>query len=1071
MDRWEIGSLVVPVIFLPALRSARRYEMLAPTSEEYHEVLRSASAFFDGVESALIWDEMSNNLLHATEMQVSDFQTFRESLELASFVVARFDLQEEEMLVRHIPLLALSMLLKYGALLVHPQGQERVSDDNVTEQTLSLIKQLLDLVPGRAFDTCDSVDSDLPIYSDDALETENRAFLASMKQHYQTGHRNSRSKSSAIDKTLIAKLLLSNMLHLMARQLNFDRASKLFEGEIAILDMVLRRMPAKQLLGVRELLSGITEASQSLTAEENGFIKLRGVILIVSLLETMRVALPDGYWLHDHRLRLILPDILTSLWPFLSPSSSKSNVEAVRYIWKVQSLSTNRKLIESCISALMVEKPFNRDGGLLNIENARRFGILWSHSNTNYGSHARRSSLIPITPKTASSNKEAIGENVLARPLLLLLDTLEDSQTELFTFTMGWLQASANVQVYVSLLTELFLANVETRIVDFLQYKLQAMQNLRVSGSDTSRQTVNMGDIPIDVDECLYYLRTISNVVKHSSSEIWPSLLARPSRNGHDDMLAAKERHPQAHSDEIDSRNGVLTTQICLTQICLQYLSKDFEERTNDSSNLSRLQQAAVSLLQEVILRSTSLVDIEAQIESPILSALSWSIQKPDHSLQVSLMSLVSVLLKRRLDDRKLSLDRNHLRILSGDQGSQRTLSRDRFDKDTLPVLPPSMLLDCIFKGLASTGSQPVLNHWIRFLDLCLPFYISNIFQIVMPLVDCLAKALESLFEDLQSSFERRDIGTTAAVEPVNTIIELLNGIEQVLARTHDRLTENETTHNNTKTPEYVQGFFGNMVSGVFPTDVYKSRSAGANNRLTVLLCFKDAVKLCLRIWSWGSGSETSGRDPTLFGSFNHTSLRLKNRSRRILEHMFAAESLECLETLIYSWRGSQTRSTSDASQRVILDLLHVLDGSRPRSTIPAIFNALYSRTNPGALDPERKSTLTSDLSDIDIARFLVEYARSLEDDAMDEIWNDCMTFLRDVLTNPLPHRQTLPKLIEFTALLGIKVDNTNFGENRKRRRELAVKIRRSFILQNWALISSGPFPPPTDRYFHYQTP
>ncbi|KAL8717527.1 MAG: hypothetical protein Q9225_005234 [Loekoesia sp. 1 TL-2023] len=1043
MDRWEIGSLVVPIIFLPALRSVRRYETLAPTTEEYHEVLRSASAFFDGVESGLIWDEMSNNLLHATEMQVSDFQAFRESLELASFVIASFDLQEEEMLVHHIPLLALSMLLKYRALLAHPQGQEGVPDQNVTEQTLSLIKQLLDLVPGRAFDTRDSKHSDSPVNSDDALEAENRAFLTNMKEYYKTGHGNSQSKFSAIDKNIIAKLLSSNILHLVARNLSFNRASKLFEGEIGILDIILQRLPAKELFGVRELLSGIREASQSLTTQKNGFTKLREIILIVSLLETMRVALPDGSWLRDHRLRLVLPNILTGLWPFLSPASSKSNVEAVRYIWKVQSLSTDKKLVESCISALMLESPFNRNEGVLEIENARRFGILWSHSNSNYGSHARRSSLIPTTPKTASSNTEAINQNILARPLLLLLDTLEDPRTELFTFTTGWLQSSANIQV----------------IVDFLQHKLQATQNLRVSGSDTSRLTVDVGDISTDIDECLYYLRTISNVVEHSSSEIWPGLLARPSRHGQNDMLVTKERHSQTHNDENDSRNGALTTQIRLTQICLKYLSKDFEERTNGSSNLSRLQQAAVSLMQEVILRSTSLVDIEAQIESPILSTLAWSIQKPDHSLQVSLMSLVSVLLKRRLDDTRLSLDRNHRRILSGDQGSQMTLSRDRLDKDTLPVVPPSMLLDCLFEGLASTGSQPVLNHWIRFLDLCLPFYISNIFQIVMPLVDCLAKAVESLFEDLQSSFQRRDIGTTAAVEPVNTIIELLNGIEQVLARTHDRLTENETTHNNTKTPEHVQGFFGNVVSGVFPADVYKSRSAGANNRLTVLLCFKDAVKLCLQIWSWGNGSETSGRDPTLSSSFNYTSLRLKNRSRRILEHMFAAESLECLETLIHSWRGSQIWPTSGIPSRVILDLLHVLDGSRPRSTIPAIFNALYSRTNPGALDPDRKSTLTSDLSDIDIARFLVEYARSLEDDAMDEIWSDCMTFLRDVLTNPLPHRQTLPKLVEFTALLGIKVDNTNFGENRKRRRELADL----FLRQLTATFTTKPLGFPND--------
>ncbi|RAL66894.1 hypothetical protein DID88_007676 [Monilinia fructigena] len=71
------------------------------------------------------------------------------------------------------------------------------------------------------------------------------------------------------------------------------------------------------------------------------------------------------------------------------------------------------------------------------------------------------------------------------------------------------------------------------------------------------------------------------------------------------------------------------------------------------------------------------------------------------------------------------------------------------------------------------------------------------------------------------------------------------------------------------------------------------------------------------------------------------------------------------------------------------------------------------------------------------LVTFLVEYARSLEDDAMDEIWVDCITFLRDLLANPFPHRQTLPSLLEFAAILGVKVDNTNFGEQRRMRREL----------------------------------
>ncbi|KAL9598481.1 MAG: hypothetical protein Q9219_004454 [cf. Caloplaca sp. 3 TL-2023] len=1050
MDRWEIGSLVAPMIFLPSLTSVWRYQRTAPGPEEFGEVLRSAKALFDGVESALIWEEISNKLLHATEMQVPDFQAFHENLELASFVISNFDIQEEDMVTRHIPPLVLSLLLKFKYLYFHPPDQGKAPAPTTVEKTISFATRLLDKVPERVFTIQPSQRSKTSSLSGDALEAENQVFLAGMRELYQRGQGTARSKIPDIDKSLLVKLFVSNAVHLLAWELLSNKPSGFFDSETAMLEKILRRMPSVQLQDVTELISAISEALENLATSPKTFAALKRIFTFVSLLEAMRATLPDTSWLHDHRLRLILSNILTGLWHFLSPANPKSNLEAVRYVWKVHSLSTDKKLVESCISAFMIQSSAGFSEGIQNIENAQRFAILWTHSNIIHGSHARRSSLPPSAPKYALAKGNAVDEETLSRPLLLLLDTLNDPKTGIFSFMTGWLQLSINVQ----------------KIVELLQKKLEKTQLVDVSGTETSGSEAEAGDNPIDVNECLYYLQTMSNVIEHSPSEIWPSLLARSRENGHIDMLETKRKHVTVQNDVPDKRSNTASTQICLTRTCVRYLSKGFEEKIGFSPSLSRLQQTAAFVLEEIVLRSTSLVDLEAELESPVLTALSWSIEKPDHSLQVALMSLLSVMFRRRLDDTGRAPDNTHRRALSSENNSQKSVPRVQHEKEEphiLPGVPPPMLLDCLFKGLASTGSHPVLSHWIRFLDLCLPFYMSNIFQILMPLVDCLMKTLHSLFGDLQASFRQPNIQATASIDSVNTIIELMNGLEQVLAQAHGFLGQHEIIQNSTKPPEQAQGFFGNMVSGVFPMDVYKSRSAGANDRLTVLLCFKDAVKLCLRIWSWGKVLDNSGRDPTLIGSFNHTSLRLKNRSRRILEHIFTAEALECLETFISSWRTSQTLLTSEVAPTSVLDLLHVLDGSRPRNTIPAIFNSLYSRTNPGALDPERKSTLTSELSDVEIALFLVEYTRSLEDDAMDEIWGDCMAFLKDVLTNPLPHRQTLPKLLEFTALLGIKIDNTSFGENRKRRRELADLFLRQLtatFTTKPISFASEPFPP-----------
>lgn len=458
----------------------------------------------------------------------------------------------------------------------------------------------------------------------------------------------------------------------------------------------------------------------------------------------------------------------------------------------------------------------------------------------------------------------------------------------------------------------------------------------------------------------------------------------------------------------------------------------------------SNLHQAAILLLRQLLIGPSSKMLAALELELPLIDRLYLSIERSTILLQVGLMDLVLIALKIRLPRDTFAKAPVHRRAVSRDlptNSSRISLSTDKGEKKETTSLapPPQKLLDSLILAFTSPDSRPVLENWVQFLDQCLPLYEDSIFQILIPLVDSFCTHIKSVFESLRAAFGDHQGLLPDILEA--TLVSLLNGLEHVMARAHDRLLVTEITTVRPKSPEQPQGFFGNMVSGVFPSDTQRSWTTTANNRLTVLLCVKDAVKVCFKIWSWGdSGTDSPLREHASSASLTYTSLRVRNRTRRILEHLFAAETLECLETLIEVWfepvaNGSQTQSL------ILINLLHGLDGTRPRNTIPAIFNAVYSRTNPNALDPMRKSTLTSDLSDVDLVTFLVTYARSLEDDAMDEIWADCMTFLRDVLANPLPHRQTLPKLLEFTAILGEKVDNTNFGEQRKMRRDLGVSL------------------------------
>ena len=366
------------------------------------------------------------------------------------------------------------------------------------------------------------------------------------------------------------------------------------------------------------------------------------------------------------------------------------------------------------------------------------------------------------------------------------------------------------------------------------------------------------------------------------------------------------------------------------------------------------------------------------------------------------------------------------------------SFTSDKADKGHMgPSLPqpPEQLLNCLLKGISSPNSREIVEKWTTLLCEALPLYSGTIFQILLVLVDCFCREIRLSYANLQLAFMKTEDWPEDRSEHVT--IALLAGLENCIATAHERLLIDEANAPAVKSPDQPQGFFGNMVSGVFTSDANHNRSNAANNRLTVLLCFQDAVRLCFSIWSWDTGDRTGlPQDTESLASFQYTSLRMRNRSRRILEHLFTAETLECLETLVEMWTKSDNNTSS-----LIFNLLHTLDGSRPKVTIPAVFNAIYTRTNPTALDPNRKSAMTSNIAEFELAAFLVTYARSLDDDVLDEIWVDCTTFLRDVLSNPFPHRQILPRLVEFAAILGAKMENTSFGEDRRMRKELGVCI------------------------------
>ncbi|KAI9642255.1 hypothetical protein NHQ30_009057 [Ciborinia camelliae] len=1011
MDRWEIGGLVVPDIFLPVVNSVRGYKSKAANKTDFAEVLRSASVFFDGVESGLIWGEIVGLIAQALAPGKLSTEEQVDKLSLVTFIIHHFNVREEEMLLIHAPLATLTILSMLED--AKERMQERAEKISITSEVeklaLNLVMDLIDLIPERAFQVRPSTSQSMAKHDEDEIRfLSNTEIIRSMKTFYVQEQGNLDAVSPPFSARDLSELLVREGGSIASDSLSNSVSSADAGIKTRLLVILLAKLPRVGSLDV----SGLLKSMQSKLSmpSQLPFLAFTSIV-------TLCTSLYSNHYISQPQLSSLVDPLVRLAWSYLSASHPKYHVETVRSLWQLQTtLTLDNHEIEASICNLMIEHDLNGTYASRDADPGRSFSILWTHSlQDNAGHLDRRTSNNDIK---SAPRLSGIGnyEVMLAKPLFLLLDALLDERTQLFMTVRIWLQSLVGIDRLFHLFVAKF-SGYSFLCTRFEDAGTTAHHNMRVYADED------------DLDQCLYYLQTLSNVLRWSSDSTWAAL-------AHNSISTDKSHRPLF---QITGRDDEISLLEFFLHVCLQAISGTYDLGNSERKpHIHKFHRTALTLIHQILSSPYSLSLGELKLEHVLIQRLSHSLTGSDPFIQVLLLDTVYAALKIRpvvnLPPPSPTLKKRSTTMTQHDNVSVSSLAIDQGEHigPFLPPPPPS-LVKCLQAGFEAASSRPVLDSWVSFLTECLPFYSDTIFQILIPLVETLCSQIGETFTNLQTTFKETGMVSEGSAAPESTLISLLNGLEFVLAKGHDRLLKDEMKAPIVKSPDQPQGFFGTMVSGVFNSETPQARSITANNRLTVLLSFQDAVRICFLIWSWGG--QDGAQDSESTASFNYTSLRMRNRARRLLEHLFAAEALECLETLVEI--GQRSSKGIDSRPTVIFNLLHVLDGSRPKHTIPAIFNAIYSRTNPNALDPSRKSTLTSTLSDTDLVTFLVEYARSLEDDAMDEIWVDCMTFLRDLLANPFPHRQTLPSLLEFAAILGVKVDNTNFGEQRRMRREL----------------------------------
>ena len=456
MDRWEIGGLVVPQIFLPAMKSVWRYQKLATSKEAFGEVLRSANVFFDAIESSLIWAELTEIVNGALELKEWKREgdgslSPKDRLDLVFFVLTNFNVREEAMLAIHIPMVTLALIVNLRQYFEAPLNNTKESVSPAIDVAIDIAVHLIDLIPAKVFRREEG--QGLGTEVNNRQKNSILHILQEIQDFYHRSQRSSEDVTPPFESTGIRDLLLHNTIRLVAHGLEARIEVAYLEREVVLLDKLLRKTQVSKLEdneaeneALATIVSGVSTASDACAARDGTkILPFPAIAILVSTLEMMHNAWSSKAWGSDPSVRQILPKLLTGLWTYMSPAMPRHSVEAVRILWRIHSVSPDVRLVEASITTLMLQDSNGHRCQNANIEGARRFATLWAHSGPASKAPAdRRLSSGPAPHQSGTNIKESI---VLAQPLMLLLDSLFEPKTELFTFTVGWLQSLSSIQL------------------------------------------------------------------------------------------------------------------------------------------------------------------------------------------------------------------------------------------------------------------------------------------------------------------------------------------------------------------------------------------------------------------------------------------------------------------------------------------------------------------------------------------------------------------------------------------------------------------------------------------------
>jgi hypothetical protein len=264
----------------------------------------------------------------------------------------------------------------------------------------------------------------------------NSELLRKIETFYVNDQGSVDAASAPLSPRHVGNLLLEKACTLTCECLAAKERNHVLMTRSQVLASLLSKVPLEYGLDVESLFSAM---QAQLSAQHLPFVSFKSILSLATQLyneERMPQSALSG---------LVTP-LVRHAWCFLSLSEPKFHVEAVRYLWHLQSvLSAQNRDVEAAIAAIIQKDDTRGTFAIRPADTGRSFGILWSHTLQDGADRRNHKSATGDVKKRPRLSGQDDYQVMLTRPLFLMLDSLIDERTQLFLAVKHWLNSMVGI--------------------------------------------------------------------------------------------------------------------------------------------------------------------------------------------------------------------------------------------------------------------------------------------------------------------------------------------------------------------------------------------------------------------------------------------------------------------------------------------------------------------------------------------------------------------------------------------------------------------------------------------------